>query len=141
MQQLKNLLTSSRSVIGSTSLVGSGKTKILLDLSIFWVSNKSIKEAWIIDSGATYHMTSIKENFMIFTPLDKGRHVKTADGTLLPVEGIGTIKFGPIGLLIQVLYIPRLFVSLVFVQRLAKNKEHIVLFDGLSVVLCNKVHG
>ena len=98
-------------------------------------------EAWILDSGATYHMTPIKENFIIFTPLDKGRHVKTTDGTLLPVEGIGTIRFGPIGLLAQALYIPRLFVSLVSVQRLAKNKEHTVLFDGLSVFLCNKVHG
>ena len=141
MQQLKNLLTSSRSIIGCTSLARSGKTKILSDLSVSWVSNKSIKEAWILDSRATDHMTPIKENFMIFTPLDKGRHVKTADGTLLPVEGIGTIRFGPIGLLTQVLYIPRLFVSLVSVQRLAKNKEHIVLFYGLSAFLCNKVHG
>ena len=93
---MKNLLTSSRSVIGSTSLARSGKTKILSDLSIFWVSNKSIKEAWILDFGVTDHMTLIKENFLIFTSLDKGRHVKIVDGTLLPVEGIVTIRFVPI---------------------------------------------
>ena len=141
MQQLKNLLTSPRSVIGSTSLAGSGKTKILSELSHISASNNSTKTAWILDSGATDHMTPIKENFMTFTPLDKGRHVKTADGTLLPVEGIGTLRLDPIGSLTHVLYIPKLFVSLVSVQRLANNKEHCILFDDLSAFLCNKVHG
>ena len=128
MQQLKKLLASG-SVIGSTSLAGSGKTKILSELSVFSVSNNNLKHAWILDSGATDHMTPVKEDFMIFNPVKKGHHVKTADGTLLTVEGIGTIKLGPIGLLTHVLYVPKLFVSLVSVQRLANNKELCVLFD------------
>ena len=144
MQQLKNLLTSGGSVMGSTSLAGSGNLNLsnfLSDFLALSVSNNSIKEAWILDSGATDHMTPNKENFMRFNPIDKGRYVKTADGTLLPVMGIGTIKLDPIGLLTQVLYIPKLFVSLVSVQRLAKNKEYNILFDDLNAFLCNKVLG
>ena len=132
MQQLKNLLTSGGSVMGSTSLAGSGNLNFLSDFLALSVSNNSIKEAWILDSGAIDHMTPNKENFMRFNPIDKGRYVKTADGTLLPVMGIGTIKLDPIGLLTQVFYIPKLFVSLVSVQRLAKNKEYNILFDDLN---------
>ena len=141
MQQLKNLLTFGGSVMGSTSLAGSSNLNFLSDFLALSVSNNSIKEAWIIDSRDTDHMTPNKENFMIFNPIDKGRYVKTADGTLLPVMGIGTIKLDPIGLLTQVLYIPKLFVSLVSVQRLAKNKEYNILLDGLNAFLCNKVLG
>ena len=65
--------------------------------------------------------------------------MQTADGTLLPVIGIGNIKMQPFGILANVLHIPKLFVSLISVQRLAKIKEYTVLFDDLDAYLCNKV--
>ena len=47
----------------------------------------------------------------------------------------------PIGLLSRVLCVPKLFVSLVSVQRIAKLREYGISFDDTDVVLCNKVNG
>ena len=47
----------------------------------------------------------------------------------------------PIGLLSRLLHVPKLFVSLVSVQRIAKLREYEILFDDIDVVLCNKVNG
>ena len=46
----------------------------------------------------------------------------------------------PIGLLSRVLCVPKLYVSLVSVQRIAKLREHESLFDDTDAVLCNKVN-
>ena len=70
-----------------------------------------------------------------------GRHVQTADGTLLPVVGIGTMNIVPLGKIYNVLYVPKLFVSLVLVQRLAKMKEYNILFDDIHAYLFHKVDG
>ena len=69
MLQLKNLLTSSSSgsVIGSTSVAMTGKNAILSDLKVLLSYNDQIKkpcQPWILDSGATDHMTPIKEHLM-----------------------------------------------------------------------------
>ena len=144
MLQLKNLLTSSSSgsIIGSTSVAMTGKNAILSDLKVLLSYNDQIKkpcQPWILDSGATDHMTPIKEHLMEYTPFQKIKYVKTADGTLIAVNGYGTVKLGSIGSLDYVLYVPNLFVSLVSVQRLAKNKDYTILFDDIDAFLCHKV--
>ena len=58
-KQIQNLLcSSSRSVIGSTSLANSGRSKILLFLSSLSSLN-SRPSSWILDSGAIDHTTPI----------------------------------------------------------------------------------
>ena len=97
--------------------------------------------AWILDSGATDHMTPLSHIFTSYEPVALGKHVQTADGTLLPVIGIGAIPLQPIGLITHVLHVPKLFVSLVSIQRLAKLKNYSILFDDLDAYLCSKVQG
>ena len=60
---------------------------------------------------------------------------------LLKVTGIGSMHVEPIGLLSRVLHVPKLFVSLVSVQRIAKLREYEILFHESDVLLCNKVNG
>ena len=122
--------SSSGSVIRSTSLVNSGKTSILSLLSS--VSNAHYS-SWILDdSGATDHMTPISIMFLNYKACITEQHIQTIDGTLLPLAGIGSIQLPPIGLLTRMLHYPKLFVSLVSLQRIAKLDEHKILFDGLD---------
>ena len=138
IQHLKTVLNSSTSVIGSTSMANSGKNQILSSLTFF---TKNLTAAWILDSGATDHMTPLSHNFTSYEPVAPGKYVQTADGTLLPVIGIGAINLQPIGLINRVLHVPKQFESLVSVQRLAKLKNYSILFDDLDAYLCSKVQG
>ena len=100
----------------------------------------SISTVWILDSGATDHMTpGSLDTFVSYREIAPGTHVQTADGTLLSVVGIGTLEIQPIGILTNVLHIPKLCVSLVSVQRLAEMREYNVLFDDINAYLCHKV--
>ena len=124
-QQIQSLQASSRtstssgSVIGSTSLANSGKNPILSALSSISSSN-SHQSSWILDSGATDHMTPILDKFVSYESCTAGLNVQTANGTLFVVVGIGSIHVEPRGLLSRVLHVPKLFISLVSVQRIAK---------------------
>ena len=79
--------------------------------------------------------------FLSHEKLTPGRHVQTADGTLLPVVGIGKMSIFHIGKITNVLHVPQLFVSLISVQRLAKIMEYSILFDDIDAYLCHKVDG
>ena len=125
-KQKKSLLTPG-SVIGSTSLANAGKSYILSAISLLSsVSspNKSHLSSWILDSGATDHITPIFNDFVSYEPWCTNKNVQIADGTLLRVAGISSIQIAPIGLLTHVLHVPKLFASLLSVQKIAKMDEY-----------------
>ena len=101
--------------------------------------HKDPRNAWILDSGATNHMTPIADLFTSYTPCPNNKNVQIADGTLLVVSGIGTLNLDPIGKLEHVLHVPQLFVSLVSVQKLGSIQPYKIEFDGLNAFLCDKV--
>ena len=86
-------------------------------------------------------MTLKLEGFVSYEPCVIGKNVQTADGTLLKVSGVGSMYVEPIGLLSRVLHVPKLFVNLVSVQRIAKMDDFRIIFEDTDVILCNKVHG
>ena len=138
MKELQKLTTiinsSSSSIVGSTSMANSGIKTIISSFHM----NSQITPG-ILDSGATDHMTLTYMFFKSYEPIAPGKHVQTADETLLPVAGIGTMHIQPIGLLTHVLHVPNLFVNLISVQRLAKLTEYRIVFDDLDAYLCHKV--
>ena len=69
------------------------------------------------------------------------KRYQTDDGILLSVEGIGSINIKPLGILHYVFHVPRLFMNLASVQRIAKLDEYRIIFDDFDVFLYNKVHG
>ena len=139
LRSLKSMIGSNNSVIGPTSMANSDKTEFLHNLALH---TSSISTIWILDSGATDHMTSGSlDTFVSYRKIAPGKHVQIADGTLLSVVGIGTLEMQPIGTLTNVLHMPKLCVSLTSVQRLAKMKEYNVLFDDIDAYLCHKVLG
>ena len=138
LQNLKSLINASGTVIGSTSMANSGKKSLLTNLSMF---TNNISSAWILDSGTTDHMTPLTDLFESYEQIAPGKHVQTAGGTLLPVVGIGNLNIAHLGHISSVIHVPKLFVSLISVQRLAKIKEYNILFDDIDAYLCHKVDG
>ena len=118
-------------------MVNSSNHEFFSHLSLL---TKDFTSAWILDSGATDHMTPLTEAFTSYEKIAPGKHVQTADGTLLQVIGIGNLNIQPIGNITNVLHVPKLFVRLIFVQRLAKIKDFNILFDDIDAYLCHKVH-
>ena len=143
IQELTALISKSTSIIGSTLVANSGKhfilSKIFSIISPQSTVHKNHHTSWILDSGATDHMTPIADLFTSYTPCSTNKNVQTADGTLLAVSGIGTLNLDPIGKLEHVLHVPQLFISLVSVQKLASIQPYKIEFDGLNAFLCNKV--
>ena len=138
MQELQNLrlmINASGAVIGSTSLANSSKSELLTNLSMF---TNNVSNAWILDSGATDHMMTLTDLFEPYEEIAPGKHVQTADGTQ---ESIGKLNILHLGQISHVLHVPKLFVSLISVQRLAKIEEYNILFYDIDAYLCHKVGG
>ena len=136
---MQNLLSSTLgSVISSIVLANSGRSQILSVLSALNSSN-SHNTSWILDSGVTDHVTRISNIFVSYEPCSTDRKVQTANGTLLTVAGIGSVKVKLIYLL-TCTSCAKTIVSLISVQRFAKFNESKIIFDRIEGFLCNKVH-
>ena len=81
-----------------------------------------------MDSGATDHITPLIDLFASYKQCTTVYNVQTVDGTLLEVAGIGSVYIDPISLVSTVLLVPKLFISLVSVQRIAKLEEFKIIF-------------
>ena len=63
---------------------------------------------WIIDSGASNHMTSLSDAFHSYTPCYGNKKVRIADGRLSPIAGKGSIKISGTVTLKSALHVPNL---------------------------------
>ena len=78
-----------------------------MSLLYFGVDPNSI-HSWIIDSGATDHMIGCYKILSSYSPCACDKKVKIADGSLLAIAGMGTIKLTSLITLLDVLYVPNL---------------------------------
>lgn len=90
LKKLKNLLVTleKSSNSGTCSLAFTGITSIP---HAFKVLGKDSSSAWVIDSGATDHMTYSSQKFMSYTPCPSIRKITIADGSITTVAGQGDI--------------------------------------------------
>ena len=56
-------------------------------------STQSCTSSWVLDSGASFHMTSDSSALSSLRPIDSPISVLTADGTPLPISGRGTLFY------------------------------------------------
>lgn len=109
--------------------------------SAFFTQKSNLpNETWIIDSGASIHMTGNLRFFISFDPKHNG-YVKVANGKNIPIKGKGSVKFfiktanEPFAILIKgVAYVPDLKVNLISVSELTKSHGPI-LFDKDTCLL------
>ena len=93
---------------------------------------KNCLTSWIIDSGATNHMTGSSKNFSSYTPCSGRDRVCIADGSLAPIMGYGNINCTPSLSLSPVLHVPNLPVDLLSVSSLTKSRNCKASFDPHS---------
>ena len=88
----------------------------------------SSKNCWIIDSGASQHMSNCKSNFINLCNLSAPISVEIGDGCRLQATGVGNIKLNIIlpqenksVTLKNVLFVPELSCSLISVQKITEG--------------------
>jgi hypothetical protein len=89
---------------------------------------------WVLDTGATNHMTGCKS---AFSDLDRAIHgtVRFEDGSVVQIEGIGTVLFsgknGEHRAFTGVYYIPRLTTNIISVGQLDEMGYKTLIDDGV----------
>jgi transposase InsO family protein len=112
----------------------------------FTAASTMARSEWLVDSGASSHMTSVREKFVTMQNLKEPIRIIIADGTKIDAVAIGTVGFtlkdGTAVTLSDVLYIPEVEGSLISVSKLAEKdvvaefvKDKCVFrFDGAPVM-------
>ena len=90
---------------------------------------KEVKNCWIIDSGASDHMTGCAHLFSSYVPNSGHTKVRIADGSLSPIAGIGTVKINSTLALKSVLHVPNLSCNLLSVSKICKDCDCKVIFS------------
>jgi hypothetical protein len=83
----------------------------------------SPSHAWIVDSGASDHMTGDSTLFSSYSPCAGNHKIKIADGSFSAIAGKGSVVLSPSLTLKDVLHVPNLSCSLMSVSKLAQDKN------------------
>jgi hypothetical protein len=86
---------------------------------------------WILDSGASRHVTGTLSEFASYSsfPPTRKETIQTADGTAQPIKGAGTVQCTPLINLSSVLYVPSFPVNLVSLSALVDHMDCRVTLD------------
>jgi hypothetical protein len=96
---------------------------------------------WVIDSGASKHVTGISSSFRTYIPHSYSETIQTADGTSQPIHGVGSIECTPSLHLSSVLHVPSFPVNLLSVSSLVDQFKCMVIFDENFCILQEKRTG
>lgn len=86
-------------------------------------------DTWVVDSGATHHMTFNKCLLNSFTLFDNTRKVRVANGYYADILGYGDICLSKTMSLKHVLYVPSLDCNLISVRRLMLDNDCLTIFS------------
>ncbi|KAE8673457.1 Aspartic proteinase A3 [Hibiscus syriacus] len=85
------------------------------------LANTSTTPTWIVDSGASDHMTGDLRFFHTFHADSSISHIRTAYGSLFGIAGHGSIRINQDILLSHVLYVPNLTCNLISISKLSAD--------------------
>ena len=80
---------------------------------------------WVLDSGASHHMSPDSSSFTSVSPLSS-IPVMTADGTPMPLAGVGSVVTPHLSLP-NVYFISKLRLNLAFVGQLCDSDDYLVI--------------
>ncbi|XP_014500575.1 uncharacterized protein LOC106761528 [Vigna radiata var. radiata] len=87
--------------------------------------------SWIIDTGATDHVTHEKKYFITFQKI-KPITVKLPNNSVVTAQYAGTIQFSENFIIFNVLYIPEFSFNLISVQSLTRDLNCVLTFSSKS---------
>ncbi|XP_074278243.1 uncharacterized protein LOC141601836 [Silene latifolia] len=110
------------------------------------------KNEWIVDSGASDHMSGYKDIFISLLPLTRPILVGLPDGSTKLVVFSGSVCILPTLIIHNVLYVPEFKYNLLFVGRLLSTSQLLIQFSvencviqdpasNLTVAVCPRVAG
>jgi hypothetical protein len=76
---------------------------------------------WVIDSGATDHMTWESSLFSSYSPCAGNHKIKIVDGSLSAIAGKGSVILSPLLTLKNVLHVPKLSYNLISITKLTED--------------------
>ena len=85
------------------------------------INDSFLSSKWIVDSGASDHMTSDAKMFVSYLPLSGKDKIKTANGSSSTIAGSGTINLSDSLKLESVLHVPHLACNLLSISKLTKQ--------------------
>ena len=91
-------------------------------------SNKVYEDSWVIDSGATDHMTPKSQLFHTYTPSPSNKKIAVANGSLATVASFGDIYITPTLILKNVPHVPKMSANLVSIQKLTHDLKCYAIF-------------
>nr|CAD1824666.1 unnamed protein product [Ananas comosus var. bracteatus] len=89
---------------------------------------ESSPATWIVDTGATDHMTGTSKNLSSMQPTVGKNFITLADGSHAPIHGIGCVDASPSINLSSVLFVPSFPSNLLSVSKLTKSHNCSVTF-------------
>jgi GAG-pre-integrase domain len=99
------------------------------------VAEPSLDKSWIVDSGASKHMTPYPMMFKTYKPLSGRDKVQTADGSLCSIAGVGDVTCTSELQLSSVLHVPNFTNNLLSVSQLVDDLNCVVSLSPTHVVL------
>jgi hypothetical protein len=96
---------------------------------------------WVIDSGASKHVTGVSQSFRTYTAYAYPETIQIADGTSQPIHGVGSVECTPSISLSSVLHVPSFPVNLLSVSSIIDQFKCYVIFDEHSCVFQEKGTG
>ena len=117
------------------STEGTGNTHALASIST------TRSPEWIVDSGASRHVTGNASEFSSYTHLAMPESIQTADGTSQPVIGKGTVNCTGSVTLSNVLHAPSFPVNLLSISAIILQLKCVVSFDIPKVIFQEKGTG
>lgn len=116
----------------NTSLVGSGNVALQGEFPLTLMSRHDLDNAWIIDSGASDHMTGNFSLFNSYSPCRDSHSIRIVNGSCSKVFGIGSIILSPHICLKSVLFVPDLNCNLLHVSQLNNDLQCCTNFSANS---------
>jgi hypothetical protein len=89
---------------------------------------------WVIDSGASKHVTGMSNSFKTYSPYIHSKFAQIADGTSQLIHGVESIECTPSLSLSSILHVPSFPVNLLSVSSITDQFKCIVTFDENSCV-------
>ena len=98
-------------------------------------------KTWIIDSGATNHITKESNVFLSYIPCSSNQKVQVANGSLTPISGKGNVLVTPNITLSSVLHVPNTSYNLLSISKLRKFQNCFVTFLPTHCVFQDLITG
>ena len=86
------------------------------------------EDPWVIDSGASDHMTGTSPLFLSYNPCSGRDKVRIANGSLSPVSSKGSVSVTPAMTLSSVLHVPDLAANFLSIARITLELNCRVIF-------------